>query len=107
MPRREDHDLSLPMDYLNPFLTEALARWTASLWEPRALEREKPAPVFSIDGHRKPVYADALIPRGLIGCTRKILGCRALVPLKSSFACDDPSRGPASENWPPTYSHAL
>ncbi len=62
-------------------LTEALARWTASLWEPRPLEREKPVPVFYVDGHRKPVYADALIPRGLIGCTGKILGCRALVLL--------------------------
>jgi hypothetical protein len=34
-----------------------------------------------IDGHRKPVYADKLIPRGLIGCSGKILGCRALVLL--------------------------
>ena len=39
------------------------------------------APVFYVDGHRKPVYADALIPRGLIVRTGKILGCRALVVL--------------------------
>jgi hypothetical protein len=43
-------------------------------------ERER-APVFYIDGHRKPVYADALIPRGLVGRTGKVLGCRALVVL--------------------------
>lgn len=62
-------------------LTEALARWTASLWEPEVQGREKPVPVFYVDGHRKPVYADSLIPRGLIGRTGKILGCRALVVL--------------------------
>jgi len=62
-------------------LTEALARWTASLWEPRLHGREDPLPVFYVDGHRKPVYADALIPRGLIGRTGKVLGCRALVVL--------------------------
>ncbi len=62
-------------------LTEALARWTASLWEQKSQGRENPVPVFYVDGHRKPVYADALIPRGLIGRTGKVLGCRALVVL--------------------------
>jgi hypothetical protein len=62
-------------------LTEALARWTASLWEPEPQGRKSPVPVFYVDGHRKPVYADALIPRGLIGRTGKVLGCRALVVL--------------------------
>ncbi len=62
-------------------LTEALARWTAALWQPKPEGRENPAPVFYVDGHRKPVYADALIPRGLIGRTGKVLGCRALVAL--------------------------
>ncbi len=62
-------------------LTEALARWTASLWEQGPQGRENLAPVFYVDGHRKPVYADALIPRGLIGRTGKVLGCRALVVL--------------------------
>ena len=62
-------------------LTEALASFTASLWEEAALEAENPVPVFYVDGHRKPVYADALIPRGLIGRTGKVLGCRALVVL--------------------------
>ncbi|HEY6410098.1 MAG TPA: hypothetical protein VIY29_21795, partial [Ktedonobacteraceae bacterium] len=36
---------------------------------------------FYVDGHRKPVHTDKLIPRGLIGRTGKILGCRALVLL--------------------------
>lgn len=62
-------------------LTEALARWTASLWEPGPQSSLSPVPVFYVDGHRKPVYADALLPRGLIGRTGKILGCRALVVL--------------------------
>jgi hypothetical protein len=62
-------------------LTKALACWTASLWEPESQGRENPVPVFYVDGHRKPVYADALIPRGLIGRTGKVLGCRALVVL--------------------------
>jgi hypothetical protein len=55
-------------------LTEALARWTAPLWKPKSQGRESPAPVFYVD-------ADALIPRGLIGRTGKVLGCRALVVL--------------------------
>lgn len=62
-------------------LTEALARWTASLWEPEPQTGEISVPVFYVDGHRKPVYADSLIPRGLIGRTGKVLGCRALVVL--------------------------
>jgi hypothetical protein len=62
-------------------LTDALARWTASLWKPGIAERAQPVPVFYVDGHKKPVYADALIPRGLIGRMGKVLGCRALVVL--------------------------
>src|SRR5258706_8253971 len=34
-----------------------------------------------IDGHRKPVYSEVLIPRGLIGRLGVVLGCRALVLL--------------------------
>ncbi len=59
-------------------LTEALAIWTASLWKRSA---DDPIPVFYIDGHKKAVYADHLIPRGLVGRLGKILGCRALVVL--------------------------
>jgi hypothetical protein len=44
----------------------------------RATGEKSPVPVCYVDGHRKPVYAAALIPRGLIGRTGKILGCRAL-----------------------------
>lgn len=62
-------------------LTDALARWTTRLWRPPAVTSEV-APVFSyIDGHRKPVYSDERIPRGLIGRTGAIEGCRALVLL--------------------------
>lgn len=46
-------------------LTTALGSWTAHLWQP-CHESQEP-PCFYIDGHRKPVYADCLIPRGLIG----------------------------------------
>lgn len=34
-----------------------------------------------MDGHRKPVYSEVLIPRGLIGRLSVILGCRALLLL--------------------------
>ncbi len=51
------------------------------MWKPGLAERAQPVPVFYVDGHKKPVYADALIPRGLIGRTGKVLGCRALVVL--------------------------
>ena len=60
-------------------LTTALGKWTATLWQ-SAGEQEAACRIY-IDGHRKPVYADRLIPRGLIGCSGKILGCRALVLL--------------------------
>jgi len=60
-------------------LTTALGSWTAHLWHP-CHESQEP-PCFYIDGHRKPVYADCLIPRGLIGRTGKILGGRALTLL--------------------------
>jgi hypothetical protein len=59
-------------------LTTALGKWTASLW-PSASPISSPC--FYIDGHRKPVYADKLIPRGLIGNNGKVLGARALVLL--------------------------
>ena len=63
-------------------LTTALGVWTARLWEVGAQDAEEEIPpCFYIDGHRKPVYADCLLPRGLIGCSGKILGCRALVLL--------------------------
>ena len=54
-------------------LTDALGKWTEHLWQKTAC--------FYVDGHRKPVYTAHLIPRGLIGRTGLILGCRALVLL--------------------------
>jgi hypothetical protein len=60
-------------------LTNTLGKWTAALWQSDA-EQEAACRIY-IDGHRKPVYADKLSPRGLIGCSGKILGCRALVLL--------------------------
>jgi len=63
-------------------LTTALGSWTAHLWEEGLQDAgEEAAPCLYIDGHRKPVYADSLIPRGLIGRTGKILGGRALALL--------------------------
>jgi len=62
-------------------LTKALARWTAALWKVKSRSQEASSPHFYVDGHRKAVYTDALIPRGLIGNSGKILGCRTLVLL--------------------------
>jgi len=63
-------------------LTTALGSWTTHLWETEYQDvgEETPACLY-IDGHRKPVYADCLIPRGLVGRTGKILGGRALALL--------------------------
>jgi hypothetical protein len=62
-------------------LTDALARWTARLWQAGELEPGTPPPAFYVDGHKKPVYSDHLIPRGLLGRTGKVFGCRALLLL--------------------------
>ncbi|MFL5665331.1 MAG: hypothetical protein ACJ8BW_28895 [Ktedonobacteraceae bacterium] len=48
--------------------------------EGRQAEDSAPLTIY-IDGHRKPVYSEHLIPRGLIGRTGAIEGCRALVLL--------------------------
>ncbi len=57
--------------------TTMLGTWTAKLWP--QVERESDD--FYVDGHHKPVYSQRLVPRGLIGRTGKILGCRALMLL--------------------------
>ncbi len=63
-------------------LTDALAHWTRQLWHPRDDASEsKSVLTCYVDGHRKPVYSDTLIPRGLVGRLGAILGCRALVLL--------------------------
>jgi hypothetical protein len=59
-------------------LTDALAAWTSQLWQ---LKTQAPACPVYVDGHRKAVYADHLIPRGLVARSGKVLGCRALVLL--------------------------
>jgi hypothetical protein len=42
-------------------LTRALARWTTHLWQPEAFGGTDTPALFYIDGHRKPVYTDALL----------------------------------------------
>jgi hypothetical protein len=63
-------------------LTDALAQWTTDLWHPEVEGNdERRSLTCYVDGHRKPVYSDVLIPRGLIGRLGVVLGCRALVLL--------------------------
>jgi hypothetical protein len=62
-------------------LTDALAAWTTRLWKPAAEDCKPSVPASYLDGHRKPVYSGCLLPRGVIGRTGKILGCRALLLL--------------------------
>ena len=62
-------------------LTDALAAWTATLWPREVPQSGQLPPAFYLDGRKKPVYTDHLIPRGLIGRTGKILGYRALLLL--------------------------
>lgn len=64
-------------------LSRTLGKWTTHLWQSSAQDATTTdvAPCFYVDGHRKPVYTNKLIPRGLIGRTGKILGCRGLVLL--------------------------
>jgi hypothetical protein len=61
--------------------TDALARWTAQLWKPATEEAQPLSPPSYVDGHRKPVFSNCLLPRGVIGRTGKILGCRTLLLL--------------------------
>ncbi len=55
-------------------LTDKLAEWTHQLWS-------TPSMTYYIDGHKKAVYSDQLLPRGLVGRLGKILSCRALTVL--------------------------
>ena len=72
--------LQLSASQADQALTQALARWTAAVWQVEERSREASSS-FYVDGHRKPVYTETLIPRGLIGRLGKIAGCRALVLL--------------------------
>jgi hypothetical protein len=50
-------------------LTEVVAKWTWQLWQ-------SDVSTFYVDGHRKAVYSDVLVPRGPVGkLGGKILGC--------------------------------
>ncbi len=62
-------------------LTDALASWACQLWSVPRSEPDCPPPAFYVDGHRKPVYSDHLLPHGLIGRTGKVLGGRTLLLL--------------------------
>jgi hypothetical protein len=62
-------------------LTGALAAWTTQLWHPPEQQPLGNSTSYYIDGHRKPVYTEGLIPRGLVGRLSAVLGCRALVLL--------------------------
>jgi hypothetical protein len=65
-------------------LTAVMAQWTWSLWQREQAATEQPgtSAVFYVDGHRKAVYSDVLVPRGPVGkLGGKILGCRELVVL--------------------------
>src|SRR6266851_1159917 len=65
-------------------LTKGVAKWTWQLWQIGQPSSEQPTPpaIFYIDGHRKAVYSDVLVPRGPVGkLGGKILGCRELVVL--------------------------
>jgi hypothetical protein len=64
--------------------TEVIARWTWSLWQEdqSCVEQAASPDVFYIDGHRKAVYSEVLVPRGPVGkLGGKVLGCRELVVL--------------------------
>ena len=52
-----------------------LLSWIANLWN------HDDTTVYYVDGHRKPVYSDVRLPRGLIGRTGRILEARALTLL--------------------------
>ena len=65
-------------------LTEVMAQWTWSLWQPEQPTTEQPGPsaMFYVDGLSLAVYSDVLVPRGPVGkLGGKILGCRELVVL--------------------------
>jgi hypothetical protein len=65
-------------------LTEVVAQWTWKLWQTEKPSSDQPTTpaFFYVDGHRKAVYSDVLVPRGPVGkLGGKILGCRELVVL--------------------------
>ncbi len=64
--------------------TDALASWATQLWHSTGETERTEQPhtlTCYVDGHRKPVYSDVLLPRGLIGRLGVVLSCRALLLL--------------------------
>lgn len=47
-------------------LTDALGTWATRLWRPERPRVAGTPPPFYIAGHRKAVYSDVLLPRGLV-----------------------------------------
>jgi hypothetical protein len=68
-------------------LSLVLGKWATHLWQSSVEDKTTTdvVPCSYIDGHHKPVYTKKLIPRGLIGRTGKILGCRGLVLLHDEW----------------------
>jgi len=63
-------------------LTGALARWTAAVWQVEERSPDAPSPHFYVDGHRRAVYSETLIPRGVIGRRGRDCGlpCAGVTP---------------------------
>jgi hypothetical protein len=67
--------------------TDALGGFATHLWHSTGATEETEraeqlhALTCYVDGHRKPVYSEVLLPRGLIGRLGVVLGCRALLLL--------------------------
>ena len=79
-------------------LTDAVAQWTGVLWHDEQIQeeqdQEKQRAVFYVDGHRKAVYSDVLVPRGPVGkLGGKILGCRELHYSRTCFRGEGGERG--------------
>ncbi len=62
-------------------MTDALTQWAARLWHPGPRLADASPPAYYVDGHRKAVHSERLIPRGLVSRYGKVLGCRALMLL--------------------------
>src|SRR5260370_17261146 len=97
-------------------LTDAVAQWTWALWHAQRAkpeqEQEEQQAVFYVDGHRKAVYSDVLVPRGPVGkLGGKILGgpgiSGAALPAGSSEAFHYPFKPPPSYPWCPLPFSAL
>ena len=94
--------------------TDVLACWATQLWHPTEDPGEAEQPhllTCYVDGHRKTVYSEVLIPRGLIGRMPRHPGLpRAPVAARRtgpSLVCDHPSWRPASHRGRSRISGAV